>query len=121
MRTKNYLGAQVRNMSFDPMAAAIDWLDAYRSGDLEIVLKMFAADAVVECNCCAMTTITGERPLRAYWQQRLQDCPPMNLADLQPSSDGVAVSYLTRSGVVAAVLKFNAKRQIEFLRLERPT
>jgi hypothetical protein len=44
-------------MSFDPMAAAIDWLDAYRSSDLEFLLSMFADDAVVQCGCCAMTTI----------------------------------------------------------------
>jgi ketosteroid isomerase-like protein len=34
-------------MSFDPMAAAIDWLDAYRSSDLETILKMYSDDAVI--------------------------------------------------------------------------
>ena len=32
------------------MAAAVDWL-AYRARDIEAILKMFADDAVVECNC----------------------------------------------------------------------
>lgn len=31
-------------MSFDPMAEAIDWLDAYRAGDISIV-DMYADDA----------------------------------------------------------------------------
>ena len=30
--------------SFDPMAAAVDWLDAYRANDLSIV-ELYAADA----------------------------------------------------------------------------
>lgn len=34
-------------MSIDPMAAAIDWLDAYRAGDIETILGMYAEDAVI--------------------------------------------------------------------------
>ncbi|MGY4370554.1 ketosteroid isomerase-like protein [Bradyrhizobium sp. LB1.3] len=29
-------------MSFDPMAAAIDWLDAYRAGDIKANVGMYA-------------------------------------------------------------------------------
>ena len=35
---------------FDPMAAAIDWLDAYRAASLSIV-DMYAEDASLECGC----------------------------------------------------------------------
>jgi len=52
-------------MFFDPMAAAADWLDAYRSGDLETMLRMHADDSVIECGCCAMTTVTGKQGLRS--------------------------------------------------------
>ena len=38
-----------RNTSFDPMAVAIDWLDAYRAGDIEAILEIYAEDAVVHC------------------------------------------------------------------------
>jgi ketosteroid isomerase-like protein len=34
-------------MSFDPMAAAVDWLDAYRAGDIDAILQMHAGDAVI--------------------------------------------------------------------------
>ena len=68
-------GIWVRNLSFDPMAAAVDWLDAYRSGDLKTILRMYADDAVVECGSGGMKTITGKQGLRAYWQQRLKDTP----------------------------------------------
>ena len=54
-------------MSFDPMAAAIDWLDAYRAGDIEGSLRMYADDAVVRCGCGGTKTITGKERLRAYW------------------------------------------------------
>ncbi|WP_247383501.1 MULTISPECIES: hypothetical protein [unclassified Bradyrhizobium] len=29
------------------MAAAVDWLDAYRAGDIETILGMYAEDAVI--------------------------------------------------------------------------
>lgn len=55
-----------RNMSFDPAAAAIDRLDAYRLSDLEPLLKMFADDAVIECGCCAMTSLPGKKAAGRY-------------------------------------------------------
>ncbi len=30
---------KVTNLAFDPMAVAVDWLDAYRAGDLEAILE----------------------------------------------------------------------------------
>jgi hypothetical protein len=105
-------------MSFDPMAAAIDWLDAYRSSDLEPLLKMFADNAVIECGCCAMTTLTGKKAARAYWRQRFRDCIPSDLiTDVQPTGEGTTISYRARDGVVAAVLEFNSKGKIAFLRM----
>jgi hypothetical protein len=107
-------------MSFDPMAAAIDWLDAYRSSDLEPLLKMFADDAVIECGCCAMTSLVGKKAARAYWRQRFMDCAPSDLTDVQLIRDGAAISYRVRNGVVAANLEFNAKGKIAFLQIGPP-
>jgi SnoaL-like domain len=108
-------------MSFDPVAAAIDWLDAYRSSDLEQLLKMFADNAVIECGCCAMTTLTGKKAARAYWRQRFWDCVPFDLiTDIQPTGEGATISYRARDGVVAAVLEFNSKGKIAFLRMGPP-
>jgi ketosteroid isomerase-like protein len=108
-------------MSFDPMAAAIDWLDAYRSSDLEFMLSMFADDAVVQCGCCAMTTISRKESFRAYWAQRFQDCAALDLEDVQPSGSGTSISYATRTGTVAADLQFDRDGKIAFLRLGTPT
>jgi hypothetical protein len=99
------------------MAAAIDWLDAYRPSDLEPLLKMFADDAVIECSCCAMASLVGKKAARAYWRQRFLDCAPSDLTDVQPSRDGTAISYRARNGVVAAILEFSSKGKIAFLRL----
>jgi ketosteroid isomerase-like protein len=103
-------------MTFDAMAAAVDWLDAYRAGDIDAILKMFADDAVVECHCGGMATITGKEGLRAYWERRLKDYPASGLDDLQRSSDGATISYLSRGVVVSATLEFNANGRITLLR-----
>jgi ketosteroid isomerase-like protein len=78
-------------MTFDPMASVVDWIDAYRAGDIEAILKMFADDAVVECGCDGMKTISGKEGLRAYWVQRLKDYPASTLEDLRPADDGAAI------------------------------
>jgi hypothetical protein len=112
LRTKRSVG---RNMSFDPMAAAIDWLDAYRAGDIEAILKMCADDAVVHCGCGSTTTITRNEGLRAYWVERLREYPAFDLDNLQPSYVGTLISYVSRDGAVRAVLTFNASGQIASL------
>jgi hypothetical protein len=102
-------------MKFDAMAAAVDWLDAYRAANIEVILEMFAEDAAVECCCGGMTTIIGKEGLRAYWEGRLQDYPASDLDDVQPSNDGAAISYYARDGVVGAVLEFDSAGRITLL------
>jgi len=75
-------------MSFDPMAAAIDWLGAYRVGDIEGSLRMYADDAVVRCDCGGTKTITGKERLRAYWLERLREYPAFDLDNLQADKCG---------------------------------
>jgi ketosteroid isomerase-like protein len=43
--------------SFDPMAAAIDWLDAYRASDLSIA-DLYSESAALEC-CNGQATVVG--------------------------------------------------------------
>jgi hypothetical protein len=99
-------------MSFDPMAAAVDWLDAYRSGDLKSILAMYADDAIIQCGCGGMKTIIGRHALRAYWVNRFRDYPASHLDNLQPSDDGTVISYITGRGAVSAVLAFNTAGHI---------
>lgn len=102
-------------MSFDPMAVAIDWLDAYRAGDIEAILELYAEDAVVHCGCSGVKTVTGREALRAYWVDRLRKCPAGTLDDLHPSDDGPIISYVTSTGVMSALFAFDADGRIKEL------
>ncbi|UFW46404.1 MULTISPECIES: nuclear transport factor 2 family protein [Bradyrhizobium] len=106
-------------MSFDPMAAAVDWLDAYRAGDIETLLEMYAEDAVVYCDCDQLA-ISGRENLRGYWASRLQKHPATELDNLQPSHGGAMISYVSGENVVQAVLDFNDAGKIRTLSC-RPT
>ncbi|MCP3391127.1 nuclear transport factor 2 family protein [Bradyrhizobium sp. CCGB12] len=98
------------------MAVAIDWLDAYRAGDIEAILELYAEDAVVHCGCGAgVKTITSREALRAYWVDRLRDYPAGKLNDLNCSQDGTLISYNTRTGVVSVLLAFDAAGRIKEL------
>jgi ketosteroid isomerase-like protein len=81
-------------MTFDAMAAAVDWLDAYRAGDIEAILMMHADGAVVQCGCDPIEIVTGKEALRAYWERRLNGHPVSDLDDLQPSSGGASIRTL---------------------------
>ncbi|GIQ78438.1 nuclear transport factor 2 family protein [Bradyrhizobium sp. RD5-C2] len=94
-------------------AAAVDWLDAYRAGELDDVLGMFADAAVIHCVCGGQKTLTGGEALRAYWVDRFKRYPALGLHDLKPSQNEVAISYITTSGFVSAVLAFDAAGQIK--------
>ncbi|MCK1393756.1 nuclear transport factor 2 family protein [Bradyrhizobium sp. 1] len=102
-------------MSFDPMAVAVDWLDAYRAGDIEAILELYAEDAVVHCGCCGVQTIRGREALRAYWVDRLRKYPAGTLDDLNPSDDGTMISYVTSAGVMSALFAFDAAGRIKEL------
>ncbi|MET4174175.1 hypothetical protein ABIB99_005279 [Bradyrhizobium sp. LA6.1] len=82
---------------------------------IEAILGMYADDAIVPCACGGMKTISTRQGLRAYWVDRLRDCPASHLDDLNPSVDGAAISYIARDGVVSATLTFNASGKIASL------
>ena len=107
-------------MSFDPMAAAIDWLDAYRASDLETILTMYADDAVVECSCCVSETIVDKSRLRAFWIERLNDCRALNLDNIEPVARGTSISYRACDGIVNAILDFDPDGKITFMRWGSP-
>jgi hypothetical protein len=92
--------------SFDPMAVAIDWLDAYRDADLSIV-DLYSTDAVLECGCNGETVITGKAALAEYWRNRFAENPAGVLERLQISGETIVVSYAVPHGIVQANLKFD--------------
>ena len=98
--------------SFDPMAVAIDWLDAYRASSLSIV-DMYAEDASVDCACDGRKVLVGRRAVAAYWKQRFVKAPAHELEDLQFDGDGIAVTFRVPAGIVRAILNFEASGKIE--------
>jgi hypothetical protein len=66
-------------MSFDPMAAAIDWLDPYRAGDLDVLLNMYEENAVIDCGCAGKKTVTTFQGIRSYWVHRLRNYPAVEM------------------------------------------
>lgn len=97
--------------SFDPMAAAVDWLDAYRANDLSIV-DLYAPDASLECGCNGQATVIGRAALTEYWRQRFVEKPAGELEGLQMDDRTVVVSYAVTEGLVQARLNFNDAGEI---------
>ena len=93
--------------SVDLMAAAIDWLDAYRAGDLFIV-DLYADDASLQCHCSGKKELRGTDAITAYWRQRLVEKPAGDLIDLQWDGSDVVLDFRVPGGIVQAMLTFDA-------------
>jgi hypothetical protein len=99
-------------MTFDAMAAAVDWLDAYRAGEIEALLEMHADGSVVDCCCSGGPTITDRESLQVYWVKRLKSYPALDLNDINASSEGASLSYLSQDRVISSILEFNSTGRI---------
>ena len=98
--------------SFDPMAAAIDWLDAYRAADLSIA-DLYAEDAALECGCDSQTVVIGRSTIAAYWRLRFVAKPACDLESLQTDGgEAIVMSYAVPGGLVQAAFEFNDAGEI---------
>jgi ketosteroid isomerase-like protein len=88
----------------DPMAVAVDWLDAYRAARINQIVGMYSPDAVIECACGGRKVIHGREDIAAYWRHRFNETPALELEDLQGDGGAVVISYRTSSGTVRARL-----------------
>ena len=93
-----------RMRSVDPMAIAVDWLDAYRAARINQIVGMYSPDAVVECACGGRKVIYGQEGIAAYWRHRFIETPALELQDLHMDGGAVVISYRTSSGIVQALL-----------------
>ena len=94
--------------SFDAMAAALDWLDAYRASDLSID-DLYTVDAQILCGCGGEKAMSGSLKRKSYWRARFIDKPAEDLIDLADcGGEIVAVTYRTPQDVVQATLSFDA-------------
>lgn len=97
--------------AFDPMAVAIDWLDAYRARSLGIV-NLYANDAAIECGCGGQAVLYGHDAITAYWRQRFVERPAGELHELQMNGNTVVVSYHVPDGIVRASLTIDREGHI---------
>ena len=88
----------------DPMAVAVDWLDAYRAARINQMVGMYSPDAVIDCACGGRRSSTVEEGIAAYWRHRFIESPALELEDLQVDGEAVVVTYRTNSGIVQALL-----------------
>jgi ketosteroid isomerase-like protein len=91
--------------SFDPMAAAVDWLDAYRAAKLELLMALYADDAALECG--TKTRLVGRDSIAAYWRKRFEQKPAGELEDLATEGPDVIISYRLPSGVGRTTMSFD--------------
>jgi len=100
-------------ISFDPMAVAIDWLEAYRTEDIEALLDLYDEEASLECGCGGQKIVVGREAIRAYWQLRFSEKPHSAFEEFTPIHRGVHFSYRMRNGVVKVLLYYNDYGKIE--------
>lgn len=98
--------------TFDPMALAIDWLDAYRANDLDLLISLYDDAGQLECGCTGQSIVVGKVALSEYWKQRFRQKPAHELEDLQVVGDGIRLAYRTDDGVVSVVLRYNSRGKI---------
>lgn len=100
------------------MAVVVDWLDACRNENLQLLLDCFADDAVLDCGCEGID-VQGRAALAAYWKPRLKGFSPgaFGLEEITPVAEGVMVDYLNHEGKpVKVVFTFNSNGKIARMR-----
>lgn len=89
----------------DPMAVAVDWLDAYRTARIDQMVTMYSPDAAIDCACeSGRVVIHGEEGIATYWRHRFVESPALELMDLQADGEAVVITYRTSSGIVETLL-----------------
>ena len=100
------------SVTFDPLAVAVDWLDAYRAAKLEAMLGLYDDNACLECGCGGEKILVGKAALKEYWIKRFAEKSALELDDIQPDGDGVALAYHGSEGLVRVVFSFTASGKI---------
>jgi hypothetical protein len=105
--------------SFDPIAIVVDWLDAYRAGEVESVLGFYDEATTLDCACGGAKTIMGKTAVAEYWRLRLAD-PQYRAAEIEDiamgADDSAVLDYATPKGPVKIVFEFNENGKIIYSR-----
>jgi ketosteroid isomerase-like protein len=81
--------------SVDLVAIAVDWLDAYRAGDL-FIIDFYDIDASLQCDCGGKKEMRGTHAIAAFWQQRLVQHPVGELIELRSDGGDVVMHFRDR-------------------------
>jgi hypothetical protein len=100
------------SVGFDALAVAVDWLYAYRAAKLEAMLDLYDDDASIECGCGGENVLIGKAELKDYWINRFARKSALELDDIQPAGDGVALAYQSSEGLVQVMFSFSASGKI---------
>ena len=77
---------------FDPLAVVVDWLDACRLGELNVLLDLYDERAALECDC-ERVSLTGRKSIAGHQSWRAQLSTAFTLDDIALTGDGVQVDY----------------------------
>ena len=102
----------VMTNNFDTKAIAVDLLDAYRAAELDAVLDLYDDEASIECGCDGQKILVGKEALRQYWLHLFAEAAVLELDDLQPVGESIALAYRNGGDLVRAVLSFNGLGKI---------
>jgi hypothetical protein len=100
---------------FDQIAVVVDWLDACRRRDLDMLLDLYAPEATLECRCDGATVREGRARLASYWGPRLDGLVPnaFGLEEIEPTPDGVQLDYVSHEGLrVRMIFSFTTDGKI---------
>jgi len=92
----------------DPMAVAMDWLDAYAGVSVDRIVAMYGQHAVIECGCGSHRCISGLEHITAYTLDQMVEYPSMGLHDIWMEGGSVGLAFRTEKGVVRTVLQIAA-------------
>jgi hypothetical protein len=90
--------------TFDPLAVAVDWLDACRSGDVNALGDLYDEEATQECDR-EYGVLVGREAIVAYWGPKLErrSGSAFTLDDLAQATFGVRVDYRNDKGEAARI------------------
>jgi ketosteroid isomerase-like protein len=84
-------------MSFDPIGAVVDWLDACREGEIAALIPLYHPQAV---QVCGEERAQGHAELSRYWERYLPAPHPeaFQLRDVALEANHVVLYYLDFDG-----------------------
>jgi hypothetical protein len=86
-------------MQFDPLVIVVDWLDACRERDTELLLSLYDSSASLHCDCTAENR-KGRAEIESYWRIRLHEQVPnaFHIDKLYYEGDAVFLSCTSHEG-----------------------